>query len=397
MDPSLALFVSIFLILLLIRLRINVSVAIFIGALILGILTISLNTFERMFLAITSYQTIRLLIIVISAFTLGFSMQELGLLKRLSATISGIVGKLSLVILPAIVGFLPMPGGALISAIMLTDLVRRYEVKSEEATFVNYWFRHLWVPIWPLYPSFIIGAMVVEVSYLKIMAACYPVTVGMILAGIVFLRNYSCSTARLSGSKVKIIKNLILSLYPLMIVVVFAIILKIDLVITLPFAVFMLYLHKRPNTAKLKKILKKTLDPKIVILIFAVMFYKDLIEYTNSAQIFFNHLKELKFPTPIAAFLLTFVVGFAVGIEISYSAIALPLLTAFTGIGSEFVPKNLMLVFGAGLLGVMMSPLHLCLILTSEYYSADLSKVYRYLIPAGIILISVVWITYLIC
>ena len=397
MDPSLALFISIFLILLLIRLRINVSVAIFVGALILGILTIGSNTLERLFSVITSYQTVRLLIIVISAFTLGFSMQELGLLKRLSATISGIIGKLSLVILPAIVGFLPMPGGALVSAIMLTDLVRRYEVKSEEATFVNYWFRHLWVPIWPLYPSFIIGAMVVEVNYLKIIEACYPVTVGMILAGIVFLRKYIRSFARSSTSKSEIARNLILSLYPLIIVVVFAIILRIDLAITLPFAVFILYLHKRPNIDKIKKILKRTLDPKIVILIFAVMFYKDLIAYTHSAQIFFNHLKELNFPTPIAAFLLTFVVGFAVGIEISYSAIALPLLTAFTGIGISFVPKNLMLVFGAGLLGVMMSPLHLCLILTSEYYSANLGNVYRYLIPAGIVLMSVVWIAYLIC
>ncbi len=394
MDPSLALFVSIFLILLLIRLRVNVSVAIFIGAFVLGLLTIEFETFERLFLVITSYQTLRLLVIVISAFTLGFSMQELGLLKRLCTTISGIIGKLSLVVLPAIVGFLPMPGGALVSAIMLTDLVKQYEVSSEEATFVNYWFRHLWVPIWPLYPSFIIGAAVVEVSYHRIIEACYPVTVGMIMAGIVFLRRYFCSFK--SEFKVGTVKDLISSLYPLLIVIVFAIILRIDLAITLPLAVLVLYMHKRPNFVQLKKILKRTIDPKIIILIFAVMFYKDLIAYTHSAQIFFNHLRELNFPTPIASFLLAFIVGFAVGIEISYSAIALPLLTAFTGIGSSFIPKNLMLVFGAGLLGVMMSPLHLCLILTSEYYSADLGKVYRYLIPAGIILMFIVWIAYLI-
>ncbi len=393
MDPSLALLVSILLILILIRLRVNVSVAIFVGAFVLGILTIGSETFDRLFLVVTKYQTIRLLVIVISAFTLGFSMQELGLLRRLSTAISDIVGKLSLAILPAIVGFLPMPGGALVSAIMLTDLVKRYKVESEEATFVNYWFRHLWVPVWPLYPSFIIGAMVVEVSYLKIIEACYPVTIGMILAGIIFLRNY---TLKLGEFRLETLKDLTSALYPLILVVILAIILRVDLAITLPIAVLLLYIHKRPSMAKVKKILRRTLDPKIVVLIFAVMFYKDLIAYTHSAQIFFNHLKELNFPTPIASFLLAFVVGFAVGIEISYSAIALPLLTAFTGLGSSLIPKNLMLVFGAGLLGVMMSPLHLCLILTSEYYSADLGRVYRYLIPAGIVLMSVVWIAYLI-
>ncbi len=393
MDPSLALLVSILLILILIRLRVNVSVAIFVGAFVLGILTIGSETLDRLFLVVTKYQTLRLLVIVISAFTLGFSMQELGLLRRLSTAISDIVGKLSLAILPAIVGFLPMPGGALVSAIMLTDLVKRYKVESEEATFVNYWFRHLWVPVWPLYPSFIIGAMVVEVSYLKIIEACYPVTIGMILAGIIFLRNY---TLKLGEFRLETLKDLTSALYPLILVVILAIILRVDLAITLPIAVLLLYIHKRPSMAKVKKILRRTLDPKIVVLIFAVMFYKDLIAYTHSAQIFFNHLKELNFPTPIASFLLAFVVGFAVGIEISYSAIALPLLTAFTGLGSSLIPKNLMLVFGAGLLGVMMSPLHLCLILTSEYYSADLGRVYRYLIPAGIVLMSVVWIAYLI-
>ncbi len=393
MDPSLALLVSILLILILIRLRVNVSVAIFVGAFVLGILTIGSETFDRLFLVVTKYQTIRLLVIVISAFTLGFSMQELGLLRRLSTAISDIVGKLSLAILPAIVGFLPMPGGALVSAIMLTDLVKRYKVESEEATFVNYWFRHLWVPVWPLYPSFIIGAMVVEVSYLKIIEACYPVTIGMILAGIIFLRNY---TLKLGEFRLETLKDLTSALYPLILVVILAIILRVDLAITLPIAVLLLYIHKRPSMAKVKRILRRTLDLKIVLLIFAVMFYKDLIAYTHSAQIFFNHLKELNFPTPIASFLLAFVVGFAVGIEISYSAIALPLLTAFTGLGSNLIPKNLMLVFGAGLLGVMMSPLHLCLILTSEYYSADLGRVYRCLIPAGIVLMSVVWIAYLI-
>ena len=81
MDPSLALFISIFLILVLIRLRINVSIAIFIGALTLGLLTIEFETFKRVFYTIIGFQTIRLLLIVLSAFTLGYSMQTLGLLE----------------------------------------------------------------------------------------------------------------------------------------------------------------------------------------------------------------------------------------------------------------------------------------------------------------------------
>ena len=388
MDPSLALFVSIALILVLIR-KMNVGYAIFLGALTLGALTIGYETLDRLVATVTSYQTLRIVGIVVSAFTLGFSMQELGLLGTLSEVVSEMMGKFSLATLPAIVGFLPMPGGALVSAIMLTDLVKRYGVEAEEATFVNYWFRHLWVPVWPLYPSFIIGAVVVEASYHTIIYSCYPITLGMILAGLLFApREFRLRL----GNPWRIIK----SIYPLLLVVVMAIALRIDLLLTLPLAIVILYVHKRPKKEDLGRIFRRTLDPKIILLIFAVMFYKDLIAFTHSAEIFFNHLREFHVPPPIAAFLLTFVVGFAVGIEISYSAIALPLLTTFTGVGASLVPKNLMLVFGAGLLGVMLSPLHLCLILTSEYYSADLGKVYRYLLPAGTVLAVVVWLAYVV-
>jgi len=392
MDPSIAMLISIALILLLIRLGINVSLSIFMGAAALGVLTVGRLTPLLMLRSVTSIQTLRLLVIVIFAFTLGYSMQELGLLKRLCSAFSNALGKLSLAILPAVIGFLPMPGGALVSAIMLTDLVDEYGVDAEEVTYVNFWFRHLWVPVWPLFPSFIIGAMIVEVSYTRLILACYPVTIGMILAGVVFLRGY---WTKRGAPGPKVVKDVLASLYPLLMVIALSIFLGVDLAISLPASLALLYMHKRPRREDLKRIFGRTLDPKIALLIFAVMMYKDLIAHTHSAEIFFTHLKELRVPVPLASFLLSFIVGFSVGIEISYSAIALPLLTAFTGVGRGFVPKNMMLVFGGGLLGVMMSPLHLCLILTSEYYSADLGRVYRRLLISGVILAASVWIAYI--
>ena len=40
-----------------------------------------------------------------------------------------------------------------------------------------------------------------------------------------------------------------------------------------------------------------------------------------------------------------------------------------------------MLAYVSGMSGVMLSPLHLCLVLTTAYYGATLMKVYKYLIP----------------
>ena len=400
MDPSLALFISIFFILILIR-RIDVGIATFIGALILGTLTIGLTTFERLLITISKLETIRLTLIVILAYTLGYSMQILGLLKNLCDLVSSLIGKLSIVILPMIVGLLPMPGGALISAIMIKDLVKEYNVKPAEATFINYWFRHIWVPVWPLYPSIVICATIIKVGYIDIIKATYPIMIGMLIAGIIYIKNYlkfnNINNLNFNNkSQLLLFINLLKSFYPILFIAILGLIFKLDLLITLLLALAILYAHKRPSIKQLKEVLRKTIDIKIVILIIAIMYYEDLITYTRSAQVFFNHLNNLNVPLPLAAFILSFIVGFSVGIEISYSAIALPLLTMFTGVSSELIPKNLMITLAGGLVGVMLSPLHLCLILTSQYYSVKLIEVYKFLIPAGIILSIVSWISYFI-
>jgi integral membrane protein (TIGR00529 family) len=377
MDPSLALIISIFVILVLIR-KVNISLSIFAGAFILGLLTIGTESFYRILVTAISYPTLKLLAIVTAAFTLGYSMEYFKLLDAMSSYVSRMIGMLSVAVLPLIIGLLPMPGGALISAIMIRDLVKQYGINPEKSTYVNYWFRHVWVTVWPLYPNIIIAAAVVEIDYAKLILATYPIAIAALLSAVISVRWMNVRR----NINISDLLTLAISLYPILLVATLALALRLDLLITLLIALFILFIHKKAKPGDIVAILRRTVDAKIIILIFAVMSYKDLIVYTNAAEIFFEHLRQFNFPPAIASFILSFLVGFATGIELSYSTIALPLLTAFTGIGDSLIPKNLMLVIAAGYIGVMLSPMHLCLALTSEYFKADLSKVYRLLLPS---------------
>ncbi len=50
---------------------------------------------------------------------------------------------------------------------------------------------------------------------------------------------------------------------------------------------------------------------------------------------------------------------------------------------------NWMTIMFAGIVaGYTASPLHLCLILTNQYYRSDLTEVYRYLIPGLLLLVA---------
>jgi len=392
-DASLALIISIVAILFVLRLRRNVTLAIVVGAFLLGFLTLEQRSLLVLYSTITSSETIKLVVIIISAFTLGFSMQELGLLEELCSSIESLCGKFSILLLPALVGFLPMPGGALVSAIMINELVKKYQVSPEEATFLNYWCRHLWIPVWPLFPSFILGASIVEVHYLTLIKSGIIVTLPMILASVVFLKSYFVFKTPYKRS----LKNLLraaFSFYPVLMVIMLSLILRVPLVISLPVTIFVLYLHKKPNLSQVKRIFKQTLDWEILLLIIGVLFYKSLIEYTHAAKLFFWHLKGFDIPESFAAFSLAFVIGIAVGIEVGFAAIVLPITVVFTGFAKGFQPLNFALVFAGGFMGIMLSPLHLCLVLSAKYYKAYLPRVYKKLIPAAILVSGFAWLVY---
>lgn len=378
MDPAVSLIISIFLILLLIRLNINISISILCGAALLGILTVGQEVLYHMITTSASFETLRLVALVLAAFTLGYSMEYFQLLEDLTAAASRMVGKLSIPILPSVVGFLPMPGGALLSAVMLKKPVSLYNIPADVATYINYWFRHLWVSIWPLYPSFIIGAAVVEADYTQFILSTYPITLGAIVGGILFTRLGKIGNPTINKQDLAIVVK---SIYPILLVAILTLVFKIDLLYTILLSLAILYVQNRASLVDIANALRKTIDYKIIILIFAVMIYRDLIEATGAAEVFFGHLQAYNFPIFVAAFILSFVVGFATGIELSYASVAMPTLTMFTGTAAGLIPQNLMLVFGAGFLGVMMSPLHLCLVLTADYFNANLNNTYRYLVP----------------
>ena len=54
------------------------------------------------------------------------------------------------------------------------------------------------------------------------------------------------------------------------------------------------------------------------------------------------------------------------------------------------------LAFASGFAGVMLSPVHLCFVLTREYFSADTAIVYHRLIAPSLIVLAAVVVPYLI-
>jgi hypothetical protein len=83
---------------------------------------------------------------------------------------------------------------------------------------------------------------------------------------------------------------------------------------------------------------------------------------------------------PIVA-ALPFLAGFVTGVASAIAGIAFPLVAGLlaSGAGGLSPMATMALAFGFGYMGMMLSPIHLCLLMTRDYFSASLLPIYRQL------------------
>ena len=83
-------------------------------------------------------------IIILITF-LGRLLKEIGYMDRLVDASRRLIGgaRTAAAVLPALVGLMPMPGGALLSAPLVAEVLPKGKYSPEFLTTVNYWSRHV--------------------------------------------------------------------------------------------------------------------------------------------------------------------------------------------------------------------------------------------------------------
>jgi integral membrane protein (TIGR00529 family) len=131
-----------------------------------------------------------LLLIVVIAMLLLFS-ELLAKSKRMERTINALKSYIAndvllLSGLPAIVGLLPMPGGALVSAPLVDSVDSNKNLTPSHKAGINYWFRHVWEYWWPLYPGVILAMTISGLTPAVYFLTMLPVTASALAGGYFF-------------------------------------------------------------------------------------------------------------------------------------------------------------------------------------------------------------------
>jgi uncharacterized protein len=397
LNPSHALLISIAGIIILLRLKLHPGLVIFIGSLIVSLLVLPLRSLPALiFNTAINKQTIELLVIIASAMTLSRLMELKGLLTRLTATMERIGPRLALLLTPSIIGFVPMPGGALVSATAIRDLVKRMGLHPEQATFVNYWFRHIWEFFLPVYPAIITASVIFSIPITSMMITLLPMAaLAAVLGIIITLSIIKPRVPPSNGEKPSdsILYGILKAAWPVLLLISL-VLLGLNAAIAFPLALTLLALQQKARWLELKQAFKYGLDPKILFLLYAVMLYKAIIETSEAADELFADMQSIGLPAMAILVTLPFLISFSTGNTMAFVGISFPLLFPFIASVSQVNIWALLLAFISGEVGYILSPLHLCLTLSTQFFKASLSKVYYYIAPPLFIVEAVAILIY---
>jgi len=400
--PALVKVISAFgLILLLTRTKVPLSGALLVGGIILGLMTgmTWAGIAATLVRAFVEAQTLSLALIVGLILIMSRLMNDSGQLDRLVASFAGAVRsvRVSSMVMPALIGLLPMPGGALFSAPMVEAASRGTNLNPELKAMINYWFRHIWEYWWPLYPGFVLAVSLLGVEPWSFMAFQSPLTLVSVLGGTWFIirlvprtgpagKNGPLRTEKgwtefgrearpiiilvLTIPAVALVKRVAgLALPPLT-----AVFLGLGLCL-----VIVLWQNHITAARAARSILDKSLPP-MLLLVFGIMGFKGILVESRVVAEIQTEMAAFGIPPVLIIVLLPFLSGFITGIAIGFVGSSFPLVVPLFAQhqGLDFLAYGSM-AFTFGFMGMMLSPVHLCFMFSSDYFSASLLKSYRYL------------------
>jgi integral membrane protein (TIGR00529 family) len=385
------------LIVFLIRKKWNLGYIMIFASLLLGVLfrlkvkDIILNVV----LAIIDSMTLRLFGIIVLVFLLSGVLRKIESLRDIVDSLQKLVKdhRLILAFIPAFLGLIPMPAGAMFSAPMVNEVASRMNLQAEEKTFINYWFRHIWELIWPLYPSIILFSALLEVEIREIVKVQFPLTIALFIIGLVWeQRNIKRNIIENTNRKDVFfnMKKLFLGTWPILLIAVFVLFVKLDFLISLSIVILSLILLNRYKikVKDIKDIIKSDLDLNILFLIAGIMIFQRMLEATGIIIIIPEFFTGLGIPRLVVLFIIPFLVGILTGISSATVGICFPVLLPFMVVQNEVNLNYAMFAYVGAYIGMMISPVHLCLVVTKDYFKADLAKIYKLLaLPLLIIIL----------
>jgi integral membrane protein (TIGR00529 family) len=389
-----------FIILILTFRKVKLWISLLVGTFLLGFLfhLPLLTIVKDLFTSVLDSKTLLLIGALIAILFFSNLLKETGRMNAIMEGFRHVFKDIRVVValLPSMIGLMPIIGGALISAPMVVEGSDELKLSPERRTFINYWFRHIWQYTLPTYPALILAATLVRIPVRNLGWINLPLTLTAVIGGIFFgfwgvskstmVKNLSDTTSGL-----RLFYNLCPLIFGLILVVGF----QVELVYAFGLAILGMVIFYRIGWRLVLKGFRESLNLELLLTVAAIMWFKKVLESSHAIHSASSVLSSFGVPLWLIAILIPLLIGLITGMTVAPIGIGFPILIPLFQNDPHFL-NYMVLAFASGISGDLLSPFHLCLILTKDYFRADLKGVYRFIwIPTASILMVALLMTFL--
>lgn len=300
--------------------------------------------------------------------------------------------KFALALMPSFLGLLPSVGGARFSAPIVEEIAQGVTLTGETKAGINYWFRHIMEFSNPIVPGMILTSSIAHIAPGTLIVHLLWVTIAMAIIGwFTFLTPMNIpSEARLQAKDIDLNKcktDFILCLVPVLLIFFLCIYFGMKASISILIAVIVLYpiLLLAHRKVALKDIIIGAFEKKLFRDVGMIIYFISLLELSGALTQIAQAMHTLPLPIPVVIAFVSFVIGMLTGLSQGHVPIMMPLVAAIAPTGNLDL-VGIALVFGVG--GQMVTPTHVCLIVSLDYFKADFFKTLKPCVIAEVALLA---------
>ena len=369
----------------------NFGPAMIAGALILGILSAPEKVPQTFYNTIIDWGVDTLVIIVILIKIFATVLEETRQIPVAIENLKRVVPERGMMgIIPFIFGLLPVPGGALLSAPMVEAEGNRLGVSREGKTFLNLWFRHIGFLVFPLSTALVVMSQISGININRLIIVQTPIFVVSVLLGSLYILKLAKKVkAEKTEKREGIVLETFLNFTPLIVTIAMTVILSFIMplnmafLIALPSGIFLSLIIYRKRDGY--KIIGKGFSVSLGVAVFSIMLYRNITNASGVAEVVARYLQHISMPALVIIPLLSFAIGVLTAHNMAAIALAYPMLYPMIGNDIHLVS----LLYVSSFMGYLISPLHLCVVVSYEYFKPKFLELYKLMIPPALLMVVI--------
>lgn len=300
--------------------------------------------------------------------------------------------RVTLAVMPAFLGLLPSLGGARFSAPIVEEASKGLGLTSDHQSAINFWFRHIFEFSSPIIPGMIMACNIAGVAYSEFITHLCWLTVLMFSVGwFVLIRPIKADSIKENAisqaADEQGWQDLWLSLSPVVLTFVLVVFFNMNASVGMGVVTAGLFivLHFTKREVSLKEVVVGAIDMKMFFNVLCILYFIQILTVTQVLQEIVTAFQSSPLPVPVIIACVSFIIGVLTGMSQGHVAIIMPIIAAMhTG---SLNLAGVAMAFGVA--GQMLTPTHMCLVVTVDYFKANFFKTLKPVLIGEVMLLTI--------